>query len=110
MQAARRNLLKTGLMCTGAAAAAGVSLPASAAVEPKSKIAREEWDVVVVGAGFAGLCAALEAKEKGAKVLLIEKWAVPTARPPTAPAGSPRRKRAIRTRTMTIPRNSTSRR
>lgn len=35
MQAARRNLLKTGLMCTGAAAAAaGVSLPASAAVEP----------------------------------------------------------------------------
>lgn len=34
MQAARRNLLKTGLMCTGAAAAAGVSLPASVAVEP----------------------------------------------------------------------------
>lgn len=31
---AGRNLLKTGLMCTGAAAAAGVSLPASAAVEP----------------------------------------------------------------------------
>lgn len=77
MQAARRNLLKTGLMCTGAAAAAGVSLPASAAVEPKSKIAREEWDVVVVGAGFAGLCAALEAKEKGAKVLLIEKMGRP---------------------------------
>ena len=101
MQAARRNLLKTGLMCTGAAAAAGVSLPASAAVEPKSKIAREEWDVVVVGAGFAGLCAALEAKEKGAKVLLIEKMGRP---------GSPRRKRAIRTRTTTIPRNSTSRR
>ena len=77
MQAARRNLLKTGLMCTGAAAAAGVSLPASAAVEPKSKIAREEWDVVVVGAGFAGLCAALEAKERGAKVLLIEKMGRP---------------------------------
>ena len=77
MQVARRNLLKTGLMCTGAAAAAGVSLPASAAVEPKSKIAREEWDVVVVGAGFAGLCAALEAKEKGAKVLLIEKMGRP---------------------------------
>ena len=77
MQAARRNLLKTGLMCTGAAAAAGVSLPASAAVEPKSKIAREEWDVVVVGAGFAGLCAALEAKEKGVKVLLIEKMGRP---------------------------------
>ena len=62
---------------TGAAAAAGVSLPASAAVEPKSKIAREEWDVVVVGAGFAGLCAALEAKEQGAKVLLIEKMGRP---------------------------------
>lgn len=77
MQAARRNLLKTGLMCTGAAAAAGVSLPASAAVEPKAKTLREDWDVVVVGAGFAGLCAALEAKEKGAKVLLIEKMGRP---------------------------------
>ena len=58
MQAARRNLLKTGLMCTGAAAAAGVSLPASAAVEPKSKIAREEWDVVVVGARLCARSAA----------------------------------------------------
>ena len=34
---------------------------------------QNEWDVVVVGAGFAGLCAALEAAEKGAKVVLIEK-------------------------------------
>lgn len=27
----------------------------------------ENWDVVVVGAGFAGMCAALEAAERGAK-------------------------------------------
>ena len=73
MQAARRNLLRTGLMCTGAAAAAGVSLPASAAVEPKSKIAREDWDIVLVGTAFVGICPVLTAKEKAAKVLLIAK-------------------------------------
>ena len=30
-------------------------------------------DVIVIGSGFAGLAAALEAKEKGANVMLLEK-------------------------------------
>lgn len=33
----------------------------------------EEWDVVVVGTGVAGLAAALEARKAGASVLLLEK-------------------------------------
>ena len=35
--------------------------------------AREKFDVVVVGSGNAGLCAALSARESGASVLLLEK-------------------------------------
>lgn len=34
----------------------------------------EEYDVVVVGSGLAGTCAALQAKESGAKVLLVERF------------------------------------
>jgi flavocytochrome c len=33
----------------------------------------EKYDVVVIGSGFAGLSAAIEAREKGAAVLVIEK-------------------------------------
>ncbi len=33
----------------------------------------QEYDVVVVGAGNAGLCAALSAQEAGARVLILEK-------------------------------------
>ena len=33
----------------------------------------ETWDVLVIGSGFAGLAAAIEAREAGASVLVIEK-------------------------------------
>ena len=66
----RRDLVRTGLI-GAAAAAAG----AAQAAVPEKKRLTEDWDVVVVGAGagFAGMCAALEAAEKGAKTVLIEK-------------------------------------
>ena len=35
-------------------------------------IAREEFDVIVVGAGNAATCAALSARENGARVLMLE--------------------------------------
>ncbi|WP_136806667.1 flavocytochrome c [Desulfosediminicola flagellatus] len=37
----------------------------------------EEYDVVIIGSGFAGLAAAIEAKEKGADVVVIEKMRTP---------------------------------
>lgn len=37
-----------------------------------SAATREVWDVIVVGGGNAGICAALEAVERGAKVLVLE--------------------------------------
>lgn len=55
----------------GAAAAAGslVSMPAMADDKKKDK----KWDVVVVGAGMAGLVCAITAHDAGAKVCVIEK-------------------------------------
>ncbi len=72
MKTARRTLLKSGLLCTAAAAA-----PLCAAAEKKNPRASQTWDVVVVGAGFAGMCAALEAAEQGARVVLLEKMGRP---------------------------------
>jgi tricarballylate dehydrogenase len=38
-----------------------------------NEVADQRWDVVVVGAGNAAFCAALAAREKGAKVLMLER-------------------------------------
>jgi tricarballylate dehydrogenase len=35
-------------------------------------LAKEDWDLIVVGGGNAGLCASIEAAEAGARVLLLE--------------------------------------
>ncbi|MDY7027440.1 MAG: FAD-dependent oxidoreductase, partial [Spirochaetota bacterium] len=37
----------------------------------------EVYDIVVLGAGLGGLCAAFEASKKGAKVLLLEQHNLP---------------------------------
>ncbi|MBN1102334.1 MAG: flavocytochrome c [Deltaproteobacteria bacterium] len=76
----RRDFLKvTG----GAAALAGMGagslmLPgdkAHAAVIPKKW--DETYDVVIIGSGFAGLAAAIEAKNAGSSALVLEKMPVP---------------------------------
>ncbi|MBQ6565972.1 MAG: flavocytochrome c [Treponema sp.] len=43
---------------------------------PASALADESCDIVVIGAGGAGLCAATEASSKGAHVILLEKMGI----------------------------------
>ncbi|PKN18448.1 MAG: flavocytochrome c [Deltaproteobacteria bacterium HGW-Deltaproteobacteria-6] len=74
----RRNFLKTagGVAAVAGLAASGLPLmtgQAEAACDVLPKKWDDTYDVVVVGSGFAGLAAAIEAKNAGASVLVIEK-------------------------------------
>lgn len=74
----RRNFLKTtgGIAATAAVVAGGMNLlpaKAEAAADAMPKKWDETYDVVVIGSGFAGLAAAIEAKNAGASVAIIEK-------------------------------------
>lgn len=69
IETSRRRLLIGA--AAGAAALAGEAVAAKPAAElPKFD---KVYDIIVVGSGFAGLAAALEARLGGAEVLLIEK-------------------------------------
>ena len=65
----RRRLIIGGALGSAAALAGNV---AQAATKDKPKFDKV-YDIIVVGSGFAGLAAALEARLGGAEVLLIEK-------------------------------------
>lgn len=101
MNLCRRNLLKAG-----AAAAAGIMASAAAnAGIPAAKVEKydEEYDVVIIGSGFAGMACALKAGRAGKKVLMLEKCRSSAATPSSAAATLParstpcRRLRASRT-------------
>ncbi len=67
----RRDMLKMSLAGAGALALGAVN--AEAAVSEKDVKFDEEWDVVIIGSGFAGLAAGIKASERGNKVLILEK-------------------------------------
>ena len=66
----RRHLIQGSL--AGAAALVG---SAAFAAAPKTQNWDETVDVIVIGSGFAGLAAAIEAKKAGANVIVLEKMA-----------------------------------
>lgn len=67
----RRDALKMSLAGAGALALGGVN--ANAATNEKEVKFDEEYDVIVIGSGFAGSMATLKALERGLKVLMVEK-------------------------------------
>ncbi|RXJ69541.1 flavocytochrome c [Halarcobacter ebronensis] len=68
----RREALKIGALGTGLAMLAGTNAIAATVLEKDVKF-DEEYDVIVIGSGFAGLSAAAKASERGYKVLVVEK-------------------------------------
>jgi len=68
----RRDALKLGFVGAGAAMLSASQAMAAAPTEKEVKF-DEEYDVIVIGTGFAGLAAAAKAAERGLKVLILEK-------------------------------------
>lgn len=71
----RRALLGSSLL--GLSAVATTAVAQTAATQSNGQIKTEEYDVVIIGGGCAGLTAAINAADKGAKVIVLEKCAVP---------------------------------
>ncbi len=70
----RRSALRNGLLGAAAAASVGIAGTAEAAARRPRQYT---FDVVIVGSGCAGLTAALEASDNGARVALLEKMSMP---------------------------------
>ncbi|EJP74811.1 MULTISPECIES: flavocytochrome c [Campylobacter] len=67
----RRNFVKMSVAGAGMLALSG--LDTQAALNQKDVKFDEEFDVVIVGSGFAGLAAAISAAKRGKNVLVVEK-------------------------------------
>ena len=73
MKWTRRNLVKSLAILGGGAVLLPSNLCAKV-LESNVPAWDEEWDVIIVGTGFAGVCAAMAAVEEGAKrILAIDK-------------------------------------
>ena len=70
----RRKWLKTAALTT--TLFAGASSTSAKAFDPMPGKWDETFDVVVIGSGFAGLAAAIEARLAGASVCVLEKMRV----------------------------------
>ncbi|WOT04721.1 flavocytochrome c [Shewanella youngdeokensis] len=75
----RRDFLKAGGAATAATglSLAGISSATAATCSTLPEKWDETYDVVVVGSGFAGLSAAIEAKNANASTVVLEKMPVP---------------------------------
>ena len=69
----RRNFLRKGALMTAGAVAGSHFFPRALRAKEVPKAWDKETDVLVVGTGFAGLAAAIEAHDAGARVILVEK-------------------------------------
>src|SRR5689334_11394554 len=68
----RTGISRRGLLGGAAAGAAAAALPSTASAATKKKTTKKKADVVVVGAGFAGIAAARDIAKAGKSVLLVE--------------------------------------
>ena len=73
----RRTALRTGLFGAVAVSAAGTAPFARAEMTNAEDVKTMDFDLIVIGAGCAGMTAALEAADAGAKVALLEKMSAP---------------------------------
>lgn len=73
----RRKLLSQGFAGLAAGAVAAAAAPAVAAEKKVGKVKTETYDVVIIGCGCAGLATAIEAADKGAKAVVLEKQPIP---------------------------------
>ncbi len=71
------NTSRRGFLAGAAAAAAGFSVSAGAKEAPRDVKWDETVDLVIIGSGFAGLAAAIEARKAGASVAVLEKMRTP---------------------------------
>lgn len=67
----RRQFLRSASMA-GVAVGGGLALGGASKVLARSSVERSDYDVIVVGAGFAGVTAARNASQAGLKVLHLE--------------------------------------
>lgn len=68
----RRNFVRMGALGAGALAL-GSTAANAVAIDSKNVKYDEEYDVVIIGSGYAALSAAITAAEKGNKVVVVEK-------------------------------------
>lgn len=74
-QASRRALFKNAANLLIGAGLGTVTC--AQAEQPEQKSWDETYDIVVIGSGFAGLAAAIEARQAGASVIVLEKMRTP---------------------------------